>query len=157
MGGGVFIVVASENDYSRGILFGKGLVPNHRRSAGLIYRPYHLCGVETPISIMCAALLKVPSGTNEYLPRFDMVARAERDLKARDIIEDTSDTSTLRALIQPAQPVGEGVALPMQMIEGNRLTVDIAEGSIITPDMVAQPDESVLWSLRRQQDERFPM
>lgn len=155
MGGGVFIVVACANDYSRGILFGKGLVPNHRRSVGLIYRPYHLCGVETPISILCAGLLNVPTGTADYLPRFDLVARAERDLKAGEIIEDTNDAKAMKALIKTAQPVCDEAALPMQMIEGNPLAVDVKKGRIITGNMVVPPSESVLWSLRSQQEEQF--
>jgi len=155
MGGGVFIVVACENDYSRSILFGKGLVPNHKQSVGLIYRPYHMCGVETPISILCAGLLNVPTGTNGFVPRFDLVAQAERDLKAGETIGDTNDSETLKSLMHPARPVGNGVALPMQMIEGNTLSVDVAKGNIITVDMVAEPDASVLWSLRRQQDAQF--
>jgi hypothetical protein len=38
--------VGCENDYSRQILTTKGLIPNARGTAALIYRPYHLCGVE---------------------------------------------------------------------------------------------------------------
>ena len=155
MGGGVFIVVACTNDYSREILFGKGLVPNHRRSAGLIYRPYHLCGVETPISILCAGLLGVPTGTNDYLPRYDLVARAARDLNKGEIIENTGDALTFEPLMLPAQPIRDGSPLPTEMIKGNQLNVDVATGSIINSDMVAPPDESILWSLRRQQDEQF--
>jgi len=155
MGGGVFIVVECTNDYSREILFGKGLVSNRRRSAGLIYRPYHLCGVETPISILCAGLLGIPTGSDEYVPRYDLVGRAARDLKRGEIIEDTGDIQTLEALMLPAHPVGNGVPLPMLMIEGNSLNVDVARGNIINADMVTASDESVLWSLRRKQDDEF--
>jgi len=51
LGGGVFIVVSCENDYSRMILTTKGLLSNQAATAALIYRPYHLCGVETPTSM----------------------------------------------------------------------------------------------------------
>ena len=155
MGGGVFIVVGCTNDYSREILFGKGLVPNHRRSAGLIYRPYHLCGVETPISILCAGLLGVPTGTNEYSQCYDQVARAARNLKKGETIEDSGDAHVLETLMLPAQPIRNGVPLPIQMIVGNPLNADIPKGSIINADMIAPKDESVLWSLRGQQDSQL--
>jgi len=55
-GGGVFIVVANEDTVSREVMIRKGTVANSRRSAMLLYRPYHLCGAETAMSILCAGL-----------------------------------------------------------------------------------------------------
>jgi len=34
----------------------------------LIYRPYHLCGAETALSVLCAGLLRAPTGAAEILP-----------------------------------------------------------------------------------------
>lgn len=50
MGGGVFLVVRCDNAYSNYILTTKGQIPNYDRSTAVIYRPYHLCGVETSTS-----------------------------------------------------------------------------------------------------------
>ena len=79
LGGGVFIVVSCENDYSRMILTTKGLIPNGRGSTAVIYRPYHLCGVETPISVLSAALLNVPTGA-AHSPA---ACRSRRKIKLR--------------------------------------------------------------------------
>ena len=84
LGGGVFIVVACENAYSRRILTTKGLISNAKGSAALIYRPYHLCGVETPITALVAGLLNLPTGATHYRPQFDIVARAKERLKTGD-------------------------------------------------------------------------
>ena len=86
LGGGVFIVVSCENDYSRTVLTTKGLIPNSRGSTAVIYRPYHLCGVETPISILSAALLNVSTGASTVQPHVDLVAKSNCELKASTIL-----------------------------------------------------------------------
>jgi predicted homoserine dehydrogenase-like protein len=154
LGGGVFIVVACKNDYSRRVLTHKGLIPNSRGSAMLIYRPYHLCGVETPMSALCAGLLRVPTGATELVPRFDVVARATRDLTAGqpiayDVVQD------LVPYLRTAEPVAAGRPLPILMAYRAPLTVDVRAGSTITADAVKQPADSRLWALRAEQDQLF--
>jgi predicted homoserine dehydrogenase-like protein len=85
-GGGVFIVVANDDAVSRQVMIQKGLMANSRRSAMLLYRPYHLCGAETAMSILCARLLQVPTESAEVLPRGDIVATAARDFLAGEVL-----------------------------------------------------------------------
>lgn len=154
MGGGVFVVVACENDYSRHILATKGLVANSQGSALLIYRPHHLCGVETAISILSAVLLGVPTGATHYSPRVDVVARATRDLKAGEVVGD-DHSPDWQVLMRSAQPVGDGVPIPLHMANGNALAVDVPRGTLLSAEMVVRPPNSALWWLRDEQDQRF--
>jgi len=157
-GGGVYIVVANDDSHSRSVMIGKGLLANSRRSAMLIYRPYHLCGAETAMSILCAGLLKVPTGSSEILPLVDMAARTTRDFKAGEILAESGTSGysqSLLASLIPAVPVADGKVLPFFMLEGNRLVKDVSADTVITCDMVSPPQDSVLWSLRKQQDEHF--
>jgi predicted homoserine dehydrogenase-like protein len=154
LGGGVFIVVACKNDYSRQVLTHKGLIPNSRCSAMLIYRPHHLCGVEAPMSALCAGLLGVPTGATELAPRFDVVARAARPLAAGqriayDVAED------LVSYLRSAEPVAAGWPLPILMAYKAMLAADVPAGSTITMDMVVPPAGSRLWALRTEQDRSF--
>ncbi|MFH1086778.1 MAG: flagellar biosynthesis protein FlgA [Chloroflexota bacterium] len=151
LGGGVFVVVSCANDYSRQILTTKGLIPNRRDSAAVIYRPYHLCGVETPLTILVAALLRLPTGAVEYIPRVDIVARARRELKAGEIVGD-DHSPALEALMRPAQPLRPGNAVPLHMASGWRLLADVPADSVIPVGAVAEPAGSALWALRREQD-----
>lgn len=154
MGGGVFAVVGCANAYSREILMTKGMMANRAGDAGLIYRPYHLCGVETPISLLSAVLLGCPTGASRFRPIYDVFAMARRDLEAGS--EVGSDKShDLTALMRPALPVARGNPIPLHLARGNRLTRDVPTGEIITFDMVEEPSDSELWRLRRQQDEVF--
>jgi predicted homoserine dehydrogenase-like protein len=154
MGGGVFVVVSCENDYSRSTLTGKGLIPNSAGTAALIYRPHHLCGVETPISLLCAGLLGVATGASEYRPSFDVIARAAEDLKAGERVGHDHDPK-LKALMHPARPVTDRVPVPLHMANGNPLRVDVPAGTILTAGMVQPPADSALWALRAEQDRQF--
>jgi len=154
LGGGVFMVVACENDYSRMIVNTKGQIPNAKGTAALIYRPYHLCGVETPLSLLCAGLLGVSTGSSTYIPSYDMVQTAARDLKAGEIIGNDHDPA-LAATIIPATKIGNGSAVPAHLLNGNKLKQDVPAGTLLTYDLVEEPKDSVLWSLRRKQEEVF--
>jgi predicted homoserine dehydrogenase-like protein len=152
-GGGVFIVVTVANAYAQAIMASKGTLANSRRSAFLIYRPYHLCGVETPLSILAAGLLKLPTGARDYKPRFDVVYRAKGTLRAGETLRE-ADTR-LETLVRPSNAVTNGAPLPRHMADGNALRADIPAGSLIKAEMVVAPRHSVLWSLRAQQDREF--
>jgi len=54
---------------------------------------------------------------------------------------------SLRASITPAAP--------FFMLESNRLLTDVPAGAPITLDMVEEPQDSAVWSLRRRQDGHF--
>ena len=154
LGGGVFIVVSCENDYSRMILTTKGLIPNGRGSTAVIYRPYHLCGVETPISILSAALLNVPTGAATVQPQVDLVAKSNCELKVGTILGG-GHSNDIDAAILPASPIAEGNPLPLYLLTSNRLSEEVAAETLITEEMVVPPSDSLLWSLRRQQDAHF--
>ena len=124
LGGGVFIVVSCENDYSRTILTTKGLIPNRRGSTAVIYRPYHLCGVETPISILSAALLNVPTGAATVKPDVDLVAKSNCELKIGTILGG-GHSNDIDAAILPASPIATGKPLPLYLLTGNGLSRDV--------------------------------
>lgn len=151
LGGGVFIVVDSLNEYSRGVLSGGIIASQSDGHAFLLTRPSHLRGVETLHTIFAAALRGVATGAVEYFPRYDIVLKARRALEAGQLL-DTEDTSVL---IMPAVPVKDGAPLPAYMVEGNALAVAVAKGELITCGKLVPPSDSVLWSLRAEQDQHF--
>lgn len=151
LGGGVFLVVGCDNDYSRHILTTKGCLSNEDETTALIYRPYHLCGVETPITLLNAALLG--QSTLAHLPqqRVDVVARTNRALTAGEIIGN-DHSPDLTCLMHLSQPVTGKAPVPIHMANGNRLVTDVSKNAILTADMIEPPTGSVLWALRKEQD-----
>lgn len=154
LGGGVFLVVRCDNAYSNHVLTTKGQIANYDDTAAVIYRPYHLCGVETSSSILLAGLLNIDTGSDDYRPRFDLVKVAARDIKAGDVFGNDHNPQ-LTARIVPALSVAPGNLACAHLLTGNRAAVDIQAGTPITYDMVVEPEGSTLWKLRRQQDQTF--
>ena len=152
-GGGVFIVVACGNDY-----VGKSLawspMSNKKGTATTFFRNYHLTGLETHTSILCAALLGIPTGGDTYIPKYDMVRKAEIDLKAGYIMGDDHDRS-LETLMIPSKKMADGTPISGHIAEGHKLLVDVPKGTVITYGMVEKPTDSFLWALRKEQDELF--
>lgn len=156
--GSIFVVVAPGSKHGLDTMIAKGLMPNSRHTAAVAYRPYHLCGAETPISILCAGLLGVPTGAEEPRPLIDIVCRAGRDFRAGEVIGPSGNSGwnyDLRASLAQGFEVRPGAPLPFFMLEGNRLAQDVPAGSAFTWDMLVAPVGSTLWSLRRQQDDHF--
>ena len=166
--GGVYIVVANADERSRSIMIQKGLIANSRGTAMLMYRPHHLCGAETAMSVLCAGLLGVPTGSATLLPLVDMIATADRDWAAGEWVGGSRATEGprnlgyhpgLRAMMVPgfslARGHGDDTSVPFFMLEGCRLAKDVPCGSMITKDMVESPADSALWELREQQDAHF--
>lgn len=155
-GGGVFLVVRCENAYSREILHTKGLITNRARSVGMIYRPYHLCGVETPISIIAAARLGVATGARAARPRWDVIAVAKKDLKTGTVIgRDLENSDQLDSAYESHRVTKERNLLPLGMSGGLRLTQDVTVGMRLTEEVMEIPRDSLLWRLRREQDALF--
>ncbi|MDQ0253261.1 putative homoserine dehydrogenase-like protein [Evansella vedderi] len=154
MGGGVFLVVRCDNAYSNYILTTKGQIPNYDRSTAVIYRPYHLCGVETSTSIATAGLLNMDTGSLDYRPRYDLVKKAARDIKAGEVLGNDHDYS-LEAMMVPAVTMEDENPIPGHIMNGNKAKVDIKAGEWITYAMVERPENSTLWELRELQDEKF--
>ncbi len=154
LGGGVFLVIKCDNAYSNHVLTTKGQIANYDNSTAVIYRPYHLCGVESSASLLVAGLLGLNTASDDYKPRFDLVKVAARDIKAGEIFEN-DHSPQMTARIMPAQPIAPGNYASAHLLTANEAAVDIPKGTVITYDMVKEPAGSVLWELRRKQDDLF--
>ncbi|MCL2380358.1 MAG: hypothetical protein FWC64_02050 [Treponema sp.] len=154
MGGGVYIVVRCDNAYSNYILTTKGQIPNYDLSTAVIYRPYHLCGVETSTSILSAGLLKMDTGGRDYIPTYDLVKYAACDIETGTTLGGDHDLR-LKARIVPAARKENGSAVPGHMITGNKTAAPIRKGEIITYASIQKPENSALWDLRAEQEKLF--
>ncbi|ETA81271.1 SAF domain-containing protein [Youngiibacter fragilis] len=151
MGGGVFMVVRCDNAYSNYILTTKGQIPNYDLSTAVIYRPYHLCGVEVTTSLKTAVLLGLDTGSKDYRQDYDLVRIAARDIEAGEVFGNDHDVK-LTSNIVPSTVYGKDNAVPAHMLNGHTARMSIKKGSTITYDMVNEPSHSLLWELRKAQE-----
>lgn len=148
---GVFVIVTTQN---KRIIDGlvqrdMGTGPNY-----LLYRPYHLCSIETPITAVQAVLY----GESTAHPMDHLVSEcitiAKTDLKAGQML-DAIGEYCYRATIELADVAREGNMLPVGLAKGAVLKTDVAKDEVITYDMVELDNSSVLLQLRRMQDQMY--
>lgn len=148
---GVFVIVRSVHSLVDHLLrylkIGKG--PNY-----LLYRPFHLVSLETPISIALAYLNGEATIAPQGAPVAETVAIAKRDLEAGDVLDGLGGY-TVYGLIISAQEAREQGALPIGLaLPGARLKRKVLQGRLLTYDDVDLP-HALIVELRREQDRLF--
>jgi predicted homoserine dehydrogenase-like protein len=113
----------------------KGHVVGKNGRYACIYLPYHLMGLETPMSIFSAVLLNQPTGSADQLPHARMVARAERDFAAGETLAMGGHHHT----IQGAKPLlmetaKANDAAPFYLAANKRLVADVKAGELVPLD-----------------------
>jgi predicted homoserine dehydrogenase-like protein len=124
----------------------------------MIFRPYHLLGIETATSVLAARHLKLSTGGIDPKPRVDVGLRATRTLPQGYRLTLGSDHAIAGLLpeILPAKKMASDSPVPYYMAAGNRLKHAVEEGKLLTYGMIARDSQSsCLWELRRKQDESF--
>ena len=148
---GVFVIVTTQN---KRIIDGlvqrdMGTGPNY-----LLYRPYHLCSIETPITAVQAVLY----GESTAHPMDHLISEcitiAKTDLKVGQML-DAIGEYCYRATIELADVARAGNMLPVGLAKGAVLKTDVAKDEVITYDMVELDNSSVLLQLRRMQDQLY--
>lgn len=146
---GVFVIVSSDLEFihheMQYLRIGDG--PNY-----VLYRPYHLCAMETPLTIARAVLDKAAT----IVPMDGLVCEAmtiaKKDLKKGEKIDGIGGFCTY-GTIDKRQTAKELNALPIGLITGNTIMKnDVKKGEIITYDDVLLEEDSLLVKLRREQD-----
>ena len=151
---GVFVIIASPHPFTQEDMAFYGLHVSANPKNGLIYRPYHLCGIEAPLSIAKAVLFKQATGAPIDSPVADVITVAKKNLKAGEIL-DGSGGYTVSGLIERAEIVKREELLPLGLAYGVPVTRDIAKGEPLTYDMVVLDESSFALKLRRLQDSDF--
>lgn len=149
---GVFIIISTDQpDILHELNYlSMGEGPNF-----ILYRPYHLTSLETPLSVAKACIDHEPT----IVPRKGLVAEtvtvAKRDLKAGDALDGIGGY-TIRGTFMAAPEAKEKNCLPMGLVNKNTtVTRDIKEGELITYADVVLDDSSLMVQLRRIQDTLF--
>lgn len=146
---GVFVVVTTDNQRIIDGLVQRdmGDGPNY-----LLYRPYHLCSIETPITAAQAVIYGESSGHPMDHLTSECITIAKKDLKKGEVL-DAIGEYCYRASIDLHSVAKEGNMLPVGLAKGAIMKCDVAKDTVITYDMVELSEKSVLVQLRRIQDQ----
>ncbi len=147
---GVFAIVSTDqpqvHDEMEYLSMGEG--PNY-----ILYRPYHLTSLETPITIARAVFYGEPTIAPKGSPVAEVVTMAKKDLKAGDYL-DGIGKYTILGKIEDYKIAKEENLLPIGLVdEKTRLLKDVKKGEFLSYDMVDLNKDSMIYKLRQIQDE----
>ena len=147
---GVWAVVTSADGHIREDMriHGTRVSADGRRMA--LFREYHLCGIETPLSIAQAALLQASSGASQEVPTSEVLAYAKRDLRPGDRL-DGSGGRLVYGLIDRAEILAAEGVLPLGLSYGATVHEAVAADQPISAGSVAVNKASFVAKLREEE------
>jgi predicted homoserine dehydrogenase-like protein len=147
---GVFVVLGTDSPIlgEDAVLWG---LPGHAGRFAALYRPYHLCGIETPLSVIEAALFGRPTGAPRPAPTAECVAVAKRDLAAGDMLDGSGGKTVVGQIERAAVARAEGL-LPLGLAYNAPVVRAIPRGQALTYADVRLDEAALHVRLRRQQD-----
>lgn len=119
-----------------------------------LYRPYHLCNLEAPISVVRVALDQEITLATYRKPTAETVACAKVDLKPGDKIDSLGGFKAY-GLIYNAEESGKENMLPLGLAVGGTLKKEVKMGQPIRYDDIDLDESQTILRLRREQDKSF--
>lgn len=122
----------------------------------LFIRPYHLCNIETPLSIAEAFLYREATVFADYWAS-EVVSIAKRDIRQGEKIGEIGSKDIYHR-IYTAQEARQLKAIPMGIAPGALVKEHIPSGELLTTENIIPDSSRFIYQLRRMQDELlFPM
>ena len=149
-GGGVFVIVRCHDTVVWEMLREKGHVVSRNGRYACVFLPYHLMGLETPLSLLSAVGHGRPSGSDSQSVHAVMVARTDRDFRAGETLEMGGHHHVMTDCTALLLPAAEAADLaPFYLAANKRLRTDVPRGTLIREDAVDLAG-SLLHRLRRE-------
>ncbi len=147
---GVFAIVTTKlpqvHEEMKYLSMGDG--PNY-----VLYRPYHLTSLETPITVAKAMIYKEATIAPIGGQVSEVVTIAKKDLRKGERLDGIGEYTILGSL-EVYQKAKEERLLPIGLVSPETVvTRDIKKGEFITYDMVELDEDSLIYKLRKIQEE----
>jgi predicted homoserine dehydrogenase-like protein len=149
---GVFVIVSSPlKEVHREMHYlSMGDGPNY-----VLYRPYHLCSLETPLTVARAVLDREPTIVPLGAPISECVTVAKIDLKAGQMLDGIGGY-TVYGTIEIAEVAKQEKAVPLGLINRKtKLIRDVKKGELVTYNDIELDTDSFIVQLRQLQDQLF--
>jgi predicted homoserine dehydrogenase-like protein len=147
---GVFVTFKANNEYTRGCFKQYGLLVDKSGWYGSMWRPFHIIGLETSVSVLSAVLRKEATGTAKEF-RADAVATAKRDLKAGEMLDGEGGYAVWANAI-PATRSLAARALPIGLAHNVKLKRPVAKDAVVSVDDVELDRDLDVVELRREME-----
>jgi predicted homoserine dehydrogenase-like protein len=147
---GVFVTFKAHNEYTRACFRQYGLLTDPSGWYASMWRPFHIIGLETSVSVLSAVLRGEPTGTSKEF-RGDAVATAKRDLAAGDTLDGEGGYAVWANAI-PASRSLAARALPIGLAHNVLLRRPVKKDSIVSYDDVELVNDLDVVELRRSME-----
>lgn len=145
---GVFVIVYTEN---KRIQKEMKFITRAEGPYYLLFRPYHLCNLETPQSVAEAVLLNEVTVTAENM-HSEVVTIAKRDLHEGEILKGIGSGDIYGKIYN--YPMAKSLkAIPIGIAENGRVIRNISKGDVLTEENCIPDTSSLIYQLRKEQDE----
>lgn len=120
-----------------------------------LYRPYHLCNLETPLTVAKAII----DGESTIVPIDGLVSEcitvAKTDLKAGQTIDGIGGYTTYGSIAPVAESDAKGY-VPYGLVTNKAvMKKDCKKGQLITMDMIELDTSTLIYKLRKEQDAMY--
>ncbi|SPH17240.1 hypothetical protein DEA8626_00756 [Defluviimonas aquaemixtae] len=146
---GMFVTFRAPDKYTRACFQQYGLQTDETGWYGSMWRPFHLIGLETSVSVLSAVLRREPTG-NSARWRADAVATAKGDFQAGEMLDGEGGFKVWAKAI-PSRLSAAAGALPIGLAHHIKLRRPVSRDQVITLDDVEVKDDLDIFALREEQ------
>jgi predicted homoserine dehydrogenase-like protein len=147
---GVFVTFKAHNEYARACFKQYGLLTDSSGWYGSMWRPFHMIGLETSVSVLSAVLRGEATGSSKEF-RGDAVATAKRDLKVGEMLDGEGGYMVWANAIPATKSLAFG-GLPIFLPKSVRLTRPATKDAMVSFDDVEMVRDLDVVALRREME-----
>ena len=149
---GVFVTVTTQNEE---IAYQMGYHSMGPGPLWTLYRPYHLCNLETPLTVAKIVIDGEPTIIPLDGPISECIAVAKRDLKAGETIDGIGGYTTYGSIATAQETYEKGYVVYALVNKNTRMKCDVKKGTLLTLDMVELDTSTQLYQVRKEQDKMY--
>ena len=149
---GVFVTVTTQNEE---IAYQMGYHSMGPGPLWTLYRPYHLCNLETPLTVAKIVIDGEPTIIPLDGPVSECIAVAKRDLKAGETIDGIGGYTTYGSIATAQETYEKGYVVYALVNKNTRMKCDVKKGALLTLDMVDLDTSTQLYQVRKEQDKMY--
>ena len=150
---GVFVTFKAHNEYTRACFKQYGLITDPSGWYASMWRPFHIIGLETSVSVLSAVLRGEATGSSSEF-RGDAVATAKRDMQPGEILDGEGGFAVWAKAIPAARSLALR-ALPMGLAQNVKLKRPVARDQIVSYDDVELAHDLDVVEVRAEMERRF--
>ncbi len=148
---GVFVTFKADSEYTRACFKQYGLLTDPSGWYASMWRPFHMIGLETSVSVLSAVLRGEPTGSSLTF-RGDAVATAKTDLKAGEMLDGEGGYAVWANAIPAQKSLAVG-GLPIGLAHNVRLKRAVARDTAVTFADVELVNDLDVVGLRREMED----